>query len=167
MSDAGLHYLQGVAEILAPAIAEAPGSLVACSDEEIAALEQLVAPHRLPAAYVELLRYGGKQLGPIFRGVDFSYRMALAQRSHGNRDILKMLRVWDKTAALPETLFVLNEHLGSNFTYFDLGEGDDPPVYLWEEGDGGLDTAVREHERFSDFVLAQAKNAMKIGRAGR
>jgi hypothetical protein len=38
---------------------------------------------------------------------------------------------------IPDTLFVINEHLAANFTYFDLGEGDDPPVYLWEDSDGG------------------------------
>jgi hypothetical protein len=46
-----------------------------------------------------------------------------------------MLRVVDKAAMIPDTLFVINEHLAANFTYFDLGDGDDPPVYLWEDGD--------------------------------
>lgn len=153
----GLRYLQPVADALSPLIAEAPGALVGCTDEEIAALEAWVAPHRLPAAYVEFLRFGGKDLAGVFHGLDFSYAMALALRAHGNRDILSMLRRRDQTAVLPDTVFVINEHLGSNFTYFDLTEGDDPPTYFWEEGDGGLDTAVREHDAFSSFVLTQAK----------
>jgi hypothetical protein len=153
----GLRYLQPVADALVPLIADAPGSLVPCTTEEIAALEALTAPHHLPAAYVEFLRYGGKQLAGVFHGLDFSYAMALAHRSHGSRDILSMLRRRDQTAVLPDAVFVLNEHLGSNFTYFNLTEGDDPPIYFWEEGDEGLDTAVRDHDAFSSFVLTQAK----------
>jgi len=69
---------------------------------------------------------------------------------------------------------VLNEHLGASFTFFQLDAGDDPPVYLWEERDldagrpgGGLDTAIREHERFSAFVLAQARiHVEHLHRAG-
>jgi hypothetical protein len=156
--------MQPAADALAPLIAEAPESLVPCTTDEIAALEALVAPHRLPAAYVEFLRYGGKQLTGVFRGVDFSYAIARRMRENGYREILRMLRVFDKAAVIPDTLFVINEHLGSNFTYFDLGEGDDPPVYLWEEGEGGLDTAIREHDTFSSFVLTQAKNHVKLAR---
>jgi hypothetical protein len=153
----GLRYLQPVVDTLAPLIAEAPGSLVPCSDDEIAALEALVAPHHLPAAYVEFLRYGGKDLAGVFHGLNFSYRMTFVLRKDGSRDIVSMLRRRDPAALLPDTVFVLNEHLGSNFTYFDLSEGDDPPTYFWEEGDGGLDTAVRDHDAFSSFVLTQAK----------
>jgi hypothetical protein len=86
---------------------------VPCTAEEVAALDALVAPHHLPAAYVEFLRYGGKELAGVFHGL--------------------------------------------NFTYFDLTEGDDPPTYFWEEGDGGLESAVRDHDAFSSFVLTQAK----------
>jgi hypothetical protein len=160
----GLRYLQPVADVLAPVIAGASNTLVPCTAEEIAALEALVAPHHLPAAYLEFLRYGGKQLAGVFSGVDFSYALARRTRENGNREILRMLRVVDKTAVLSETCFVINEHLAANFTYFELGEADDPPVYLWEDGNGGLDTAIREHDTFSSFVLAQAKNSVKFGR---
>lgn len=163
-SGSGLRYMQPIANVLAPLIAEAPGSLVPCTTDEIAALEALIAPHRLPAAYVEFLRYGGKQLAGVFRGVDFSYAIARLMREDSYRDILRMLRRFDKAAVIPDTMFVINEHLGSNFTYFDLGEGDDPPIYLWEEGEGGLDTAIREHDRFSSFVLTLAKNHVKFAR---
>jgi hypothetical protein len=169
----GLRYLQAAAGVLAPLIAAAPATLVGCSDAEIAALEAMVAPHRLPAAYREFLRYGGKELAGVFGGVDFSYKMARILRASGNRDVLSILRRSDRAAMLPVTLFVLNEHLGSNFTWFDLGAGDDPPVYLWEEpesaaaGPHGLDTAIREHDTFSAFVLVQAQIKVEyLRRAG-
>ena len=78
--------------------------------------------------------------------------MSWALLSHDYRDIVAMIRSWDKEVMLPPELFVLNEHFGSNFTFVRLDEGDDPPVYLWEEGEGGLDVATREHDTFSAFL---------------
>src|SRR5262245_14044844 len=161
---ARLRYLQPVVDVLAPAIVRAPATLAGCSDDEVAALEALVAPHRLPAAYREFLVFGGKRLAGVFGGVDFSYRHALIHRTHANRDVLRMLRVADKQAVMPDTLFVLNEHLGSNFTYVHLDAGDEPPVYFREEGNGGLATAIREHDSFSAFVLVQASITMRLAR---
>jgi hypothetical protein len=161
---AALRYLQPVVDLLAPLIVAAPATLVGCSAAEIAALEALVAPHRLPAAYVEFLRFGGKRLAGVFGGVDFSYPHARIMREHGNCTVASMVRRDDQHAVLPDTLFAINEHLGSTFTFFRLDAGDDPPVYMWEEGErgaerarGGLDAAIREHERFSAFVLAEAR----------
>jgi hypothetical protein len=100
-----------------------------------------------------LLAYGGRKLGGLYGSVDISYEMTWALLSHDYRDIVTMIRPWDKEVALPPELFVLNEHLGSNFTFVRLDEGDDPPVYVWEEGEGGLEVATREHDTFSAFLL--------------
>jgi hypothetical protein len=75
-----------------------------------------------------------------------------------------MLRRLDEQALLADTVFVINEHLGSNFTYFELDAGDDPPVYFWEEGEGGLETAIRERGSFSAFLLAEARVSIKLWR---
>jgi hypothetical protein len=85
--------------------------------------------------------------------VDISYEMTWALLSHDYRDILTTIRPWDKAVALSRDLFVLNDHSGSNFTFVRLDEGDDPPVYLWEEGERGLEVATREHDTFSAFLL--------------
>ena len=56
-----------------------------------------------------------------------------------------------------------------------IDAGDDPPVYLWEgrkragggTRSGGLYAAIREHEHFSGFVLAQARTHVAyLRRAG-
>lgn len=35
--------------------------------------------------------------------------------------------------SIPDTAFVFAMHQGCAFVFFRLGEGDDPPVYLFEE----------------------------------
>jgi hypothetical protein len=72
-----------------------------------------------------------------------------------------MIRPWDKAAVLPRELFVLNEHFGSNFTFVRIDEGNDPPVYFWEEGEGGLNVATREHDTFSAFLLDLVQRHIK------
>jgi len=139
-----------------------PAELIPATPEEIVALEAfLSAPYRLPGAYRELLQVGGRKLAKVYSGVDFSYRMAWVLLSNGYRDILRMLRPYNRDAVMPPELFVVNEHLGSNFTYVKLDEGDDPPVYWWEEGEGGLETSMKEHDSFSQFVLEQVRKSIR------
>jgi hypothetical protein len=128
-------------------------SVVPCTEQEVAAMAARIPGGRIPDAYRELLAYGGRKLGGVYGGIDISYEMSWALLSHDYRDIVAMIRPWDKDVVLPPELFVQNEHFGSNFTFVRLDEGDDPPVYFWEEGEGGLDVATREHDTFSVFLI--------------
>jgi hypothetical protein len=141
-------------------------SVVPCTEQEIATMAARLPSGRLPEAYRELLAYGGKKLGGVYGGVDISYEMTWALLSHDYRDILTMIRPWDKAVVLPRDLFVLNEHSGSNFTFVRLDEGDDPPVYLWEEGEGGLEVATREHDTFSAFLLDLLEKHIRYRNSG-
>jgi len=128
-------------------------SVLPCTEQDVAVMAARLPGGRVPEAYRELLAYGGRKLGGVYGGVDISYEMTWALLSHDYRDIVAMIRPWDKAVVLPPELFVLNEHVGSNFTFVRLDEGDDPPVYFWEEGEGGLEVATREHDSFSGFLL--------------
>ncbi|MDJ0574109.1 MAG: SMI1/KNR4 family protein [Xenococcaceae cyanobacterium MO_234.B1] len=137
--------------------------VIPCSQLEIDELESLLPyKYKLPKAYKEFLLYGGKKIENLFRGVDFSYAMAKTLIENGYRDIYKMLKPWDPNVELPKDLFVINEHLGSNLTYFRLTEGDNPPVYFWEEGEGGLKVAEKETDTFSGFLKKRIENYIKI-----
>jgi hypothetical protein len=128
-------------------------SVVPCTAQEIATMAARLPGGRIPEAYRELLAHSGKKFGGVYGGFDISYEMTWALLSHDYRDILTMIRPWDKAVVLPRELFVLSEHFGSNFTFVRLDEGNDPPVYFWEEGEGGLEVATREHDTFSAFLL--------------
>ncbi|MGD1901075.1 MAG: SMI1/KNR4 family protein [Geitlerinemataceae cyanobacterium] len=136
--------------------------VVPCKPAEIDRLEALLPePYRLPAAYCELLAYGGHKLGNLFRHLDFSYRQVKFLLETGYGDIRSCIAGWededeDEDPELPDNLFVINEWLGSSFTFMRLDEGDDPSVYLWsEENEGGLEVATAQYDRFSDFLTAR------------
>lgn len=146
-------HIQAAIDVLEHWHGFAEEPVVPCTEQEIAAMAARLPGGRIPEAYRELLAYGGRKLGGVYGAVDISYEMTWPLLSHDYRDIVAMIRPWDKDVALPPELFVLNEHFGSNFTFVRLDEGDDPPVYLWEEGEGGLEVATREHDSFSAFLL--------------
>jgi hypothetical protein len=46
---------------------------------------------------------------------------------------------------------------GRSFTFVRLDEGDDPPVYSWQEGSDGLESVSRESATFSAFLLGMVQ----------
>jgi hypothetical protein len=152
-------YIQEVIVEFEILLAEFGGEVIPCTEKEVKDIERMLTPpYQLPGAYKEFLLYGGKKIAEIFNSQFFdSYDLVLLMLKDEYRDITRMLRVEDPNAKIYPDIFILNEHLGSNFTYFRLTEGDDPPVYFWEEGEGGLETSSQEFDSFSDFLRSKIR----------
>lgn len=155
-----LEYLKEVIIDLEKFLQDFGGEVISCTQAEVDALESMLSSSlRLPVAYKEFLLYGGKKIGNLFEGgFSFSYKIAQNWLKYEYRaEILDMLRSEDPDAELPPDVFILQEHIGSNFSYFRLNEGDDPPVYFWEEGEGGLEVALTKHNSFSQFLMNEIR----------
>ena len=127
--------------------------VIPCTLEEVEALESILPhPYHLPEAYKEFLLCGGKKMGILFRLSDLSYEIAKIFLENKYRSIMCMLEADDKNARLPSDIFVISEHGGYNFTYFLLTEGENPPIYWWEEGKGGLEFSQKQHNSFSEYL---------------
>ena len=136
--------------------------LIPCTEEEIEELEALLPESfSLPGALKEFLTVGGHKIGRLFNSVDFSYRIIRLYLEKGHGDILRMLKPYTSDPRLPQDILILNEYSGESFTYLLLSEGDDPKVYFWEEGEGGLEDAEQEAESFSKFLLQQVENYVR------
>ena len=137
------------------------GEVIPCTVEEIAELELMLPDsYRLPMAYKEFLLYGGHDMGSFFGLIDFSYGMAKILLKNKYQSIYKMVK-WEEEPGwkLPENIFAMNNHLSANFYYFWLTDGENPPVYWWEEDEGGLKEASRkEAESFSEFLMGVIKD---------
>lgn len=55
---------------------------------------------------------------------------------------------------LPADAFVFWMHQGYQFAFFRIGEGEDPPVYHFEEGQESQ-TFQRIHDKLSEFLLVE------------
>ena len=134
--------------------------VVPCNKAEVSELESMLpSPYRLPSAYREFLLYGGKKFGCVFGLLDFSYEMAKILLKSKYQDIYDMLEAYEEPCfQLPGDIFVINDHLESNFTYFFLKEGENPPIYWWEEDEGSLGSAsVKRADSFSEYLMQMIK----------
>ena len=131
------------------------GEAVPLADEEIEYLESMLpSSYRFPTAYKEFLVFGGKNLAGLFNQYEAGYETVKQHLLTKNQNIIHQVKLNDPcTKELPTDLFVIEdvEH-GGNFTYFLLTEGDNPPVYFWEEGEGGLEVSEKLADSFSDYL---------------
>jgi len=130
-------------------------SPVSCSEEEVDEFESMLPePYRFPNAYKEFLLYGGRKMPGMFGDINFSYPEARFLFKSNYDDVLAMLEGEGCDYPLPLNIFVITERLREIFYFFDFTEGEDPPIYLWQERcGGGLEAAKKEYESFSDFLM--------------
>jgi SMI1/KNR4 family protein SUKH-1 len=106
--------------------------LEGASEEEIRELEKY-AGGPLPAVYKQFLKQLGRSAGELFRGSDYSVsqRFRLHLREHAEALLLRS----NAPFVLPKTAFVFLMSQGYQFSFFYIGQGDDPGVYHYLEGD--------------------------------
>ena len=103
-------------------------------------------PDRLPAAYLEFMRYAGNGLFWVGSDCDFQ--------------TVPELREWAKELLaensfplpLPDDAFPFRMHQGYMFWFFRLSEGDDPPVYFYTE-ERELTDFIRVSDSFTGFIM--------------
>ncbi|WP_017660523.1 SMI1/KNR4 family protein [Baaleninema simplex] len=141
--------------------------VIPCTLKEVAELETLLPrPYKLPTAYKEFLLYGGKKMAGVFGGNNFSYKMAKILAEDGYRRLFTIVKAWEKKDSFDPEFFALTEHLGSNMYYLKLTEGENPPIYYWdEEYEVGLEDSEKlyrnlpemKYKTFSEFLLRQIR----------
>lgn len=161
-----VNYLRPIQEAWSVIPAGPAAALRPSPSAELDRLEALLPPgHRLPEALRAHLLWGGEKAGNLYRSVDFSTPMISIFLERRLQSIEAMVARHGGTEPLPADMLVINEYLGSSFTYLLLSEGDNPPVYMWEEGgNGGLRDAVLEAPTFVEWVVLRiARYAELVG----
>ena len=134
------------------------GEVIPCKNEEIEILESLIPkPYFLPEAYKEFLLYGGKKMAGLFDKYEAGYEAVKKIQLTRNQEIIRMVKAYDpEKKELPVDLFVIEEiNHCNNFTYLLLKEGNNPPVYFWEEDEGGLEVSIKLADSFSNYLLRE------------
>ena len=121
-----------LAEKLTNAGVVAPGSLVGCSDNEIAALESHFSV-QLPEAYKAFLRVWGKEDGGYLNDCSYLYSSLTKwvrrdAEGFAERHNFKLEPTW--------FAFLSRD---SVFFFFDTAQGIDPPVFRYTEGKEGVE----------------------------
>lgn len=105
--------------------------LLPCSMEEVTLLEATIK-HPLPLAYKEFLLWMGKGPLRILRGSDFFYREWI--QNEFLEWAKELLEENDLVVNQLDNAFVLMFHQGYYFQFIPLNQGDNPPVYDYQEG---------------------------------
>jgi hypothetical protein len=120
--------------------------ICACTDEQIADLESRMHL-ALPYTYRSFLSSMGEGAGKFLVGTDWT----LPQLSGLRAKAEELLKECDlESTVLPATAFVFAMHQGYQFLFFDTVAGNDPPVFLFVEGEH---EPQRVFNSFSEWLL--------------
>lgn len=135
------------------ALAALPGadlsSISGVTTEQISDLDAQLG-HPLPKAIAYFLTEWGANPGEILNEYGVTYPRIL--KNYANRDEINKVLGFAGEPLKSEHL-VLDYHLSAELLYLDLTEGEDPPVYMWAEGEGGIEDGEHYHDSFSAFIL--------------
>jgi SMI1-KNR4 cell-wall len=157
------QYLKEFLIIFEEFLALTGGEVIPCTSTEVDILESMLPhPYRLPLAYKEFLLYGGHRMGKLTSAAELYYGAAEIELEDGYNEFwICRLRALTYNIRLPSDIFVIMEHQAAHYKFFLLTEGEDPPVYIWnekEDGKGGL-VDCPKYDSFSDYLKWQLRIA--------
>jgi hypothetical protein len=118
-----------------------------CSALEIEQLSRLAKNKRLPLQYLELMRRAGNGIR-LFIGSSYT----IGEVPELREAAIELLQENNSDENLADSSFVFFMHQGYQFYYFNLDDGDNPPVYFYNEGENE-DRSIKRAESFSNFLI--------------
>lgn len=155
-----------VAAWLEPLIAQmvesgmAPDTICGCCADEISELEKL-ADTKLPQTYVEFMLAMGKQAGAFLSDVLMTYP-GIAEFGRSEAQSL----VEGTGFELPADAFVFVDW-DYGFLFFYTKQGDDPPVYRYQEGESAPEKVADSFTAWLPFELSSEIEVFKEAEASR
>lgn len=101
--------------------------VVGCSERDLRALQRVLG-RPLPQAYVAFLTAVGRSPGDFLQGMDFAY-----DKLKPLQEIVAVV-MSESGAKMPVDGFCFLSNPSYAFLWFKLGESEDPPVHLYQEG---------------------------------
>ncbi len=98
------------------------------SEEEINDFVSNLVPQILPQAYIDFMHYAGH--GQYWMGSDYSFECVKYLKEYAKELLIEN----EFSYQLQDDDFVFWMHQGYIFCFFNLNEGDNPPVYFYDEG---------------------------------
>ena len=149
-------YIQREATLIQQFSRKYNKKITPCTIEEVKELELMLPDsYNFPVAYKEFLLCCGKESAEIFYSTESGYEAVKKRLLTQNKRIIRRVQLEDipDKKELPIDLFVVEEvDYCDNFTYLLLEEGENPPIYFWEEGEGGLEVSEKLADSFSDYL---------------
>jgi hypothetical protein len=120
-----------------------------CSDAALVAFQRHHGLE-LPEAYLRFLVVVGMNSGEFLQGSDLRF-----EQLHSLQSEAQELLNDDDGPTLPENAFVFCSHQGYQFLFFRVGQGPDPQVHHYLEGDREFKTVA---PTFSDWLVQAVRD---------
>lgn len=130
--------------------------LIPCTEEEILFLENRLQLS-LPDAYKEFLLWGGRWARGFMYGSSFFFKDDFIDIQEVAVELLEDNQFPE---SLPADAFVFFMHQGYYFMFFRTSEGNNPPIYGYEDGQILL-IFKNEYSTYTDFLTDQLEIEIK------
>lgn len=119
-----------------------------CNEDDILKLKDLIPTKELPLTYLEFMYKAGNGI-EFLAGTDYSMKYILELKEWA----VELLNENNFSKKLTDNQFVFMMHQGYMFWYFNLDEGDNPPVYLYDES-LDLTDFKKVSDTLSEFLIS-------------
>lgn len=131
-----------------------PNEIIPCSERDVQVIERELNL-AIPQAYKEFLLWMGKKAGDILLGSDWLFD----DLPKIQKWAIELMQANGVSNMLPSDAFVIYMHQGYQFSFVRISEGDDPPVYYYDEMRPYSDFPML-YARFSDYLNMLVRNTM-------
>lgn len=138
---------------------EEEGGVAGVDEEQVVEVMRDQELDRLPLRYVDFLKLMGKQAGRLLEGTDAFYPGILGLK----QDAMELLAECGQSELLESESLVFAMHQGYQVYWLAGVDDDDPPVFMYQEGD---ETISAQWDSFSSFLLDQFSRVVTRGRHG-
>ncbi|MFB6366110.1 SMI1/KNR4 family protein [Paenibacillus elgii] len=128
--------------------------LISCDENDMIQLTQLVADRKLPEAYLKFIKCAGRGY-IMFNGSDYSIK-DIEKFKDLKVGALELLEECGYNKKIGDDQFVFMGHQGYMYWFFNFNDGDNPPVYFFEESYDESNTEsefIKLSDTFSEFLI--------------
>lgn len=118
------------------------------TEQQMAVLCSLAKGKELPGAYIEFMSVMGNGVGDRYMGGDSCFMNEIYDLQQG---AIELLEENESVNLLTDDDFVFWMSQGCMFCFFSLTEGDDPPVYFYNES--GEDRFIKVADSIVEFLI--------------
>ena len=118
------------------------------TEEQMEKLYSIVEGKKLPRAYIEFMRVMGNGTGGDYMGGDSCFMNEIFDLRQG---AIELLKENGSVNILTDDDFVFWMSQGCMFCFFKLTEGDNPPIYFYNES--GEDRFIKIAESIVEFLI--------------
>lgn len=149
MTETWAERVDSILEQLLRSVPSLREGLAGCSDADIDRLEEDFG-HKLPEAFVVLLKRIGRSRGELWPGADFAFPELLEYR-----EIADSLMSELEDFELDERDFIFLMEQGYQFFFFRAGDSDDPPVFFYDDDDPGFRKVYGSFTEWLDVCIKE------------